>query len=173
VTTNHVLGLEVVLPNGDVVHLGGATLDTPGYDLTGLFVGSEGTFGIVTKITVRLLRRPEAWKTLLAVFATIEAASNAVSGIIGAGLIPAALEMMDHLTIQAVEAATGAGLPLDAGAVLLIELDGIADGMGRTRHALSRPASNTAARLCVWPKMRRNGRYSGKAASRRLALLVA
>jgi glycolate oxidase len=129
VTTNHVLGLEVVLPNGDVVHLGGAVLDTPGYDLTGLFVGSEGTFGIVTKVTVRLLRRPEAWKTLLAVFATVAEASNAVSGIIGSGLIPAALEMMDNLTIQAVEAATGAGLPLDAGAVLLIELDGIADGM--------------------------------------------
>jgi glycolate oxidase len=129
VTTNHVLGLEVVLPNGDVVHLGGPTLDTPGYDLTGLFVGSEGTFGIVTKVTVRLLRQPEAWKTLLAAFATVEAASNAVSGIIGAGLVPAALEMMDNLTIQAVEAATGAGLPLEAGAVLLIELDGIADGM--------------------------------------------
>jgi glycolate oxidase len=129
VTTNHVLGLEVVLPNGDVVHLGGSTLDTPGYDLTGLFVGSEGTFGIVTKVTVRLLRKPEALKTILASFASIDAASNTVSGIIGARIIPAALEMMDNLTIQAVEAATGAGLPLDAGAVLLIELDGIADGM--------------------------------------------
>jgi glycolate oxidase len=129
VTTNHVLGLEVVLPNGEVVHLGGPVLDTPGYDLAGLFVGSEGTFGIVTKVTVRLLRKPEAWKTILAVFATVEEASNAVSGIIGAGFIPAALEMMDNLTIQAVEAATGAGLPLDAGAVLLIELDGITDGM--------------------------------------------
>jgi glycolate oxidase len=129
VTTNHVLGLEVVLPSGEVVHLGGPTLDTPGYDLTGLFVGSEGTFGIVTKVTVRLMRTPEAWKTVLAVFETVHAASNAVSGIIGAGIIPAALEMMDNLTIQAVEGATGAGLPLDAGAVLLIELDGIADGM--------------------------------------------
>jgi glycolate oxidase len=129
VTTNHVLGLEVVLPNGDMVQLGGATLDTPGYDLTGLFVGSEGTFGIVTKVMVRLLPRPETWKTILADFATVDEASNAVSGIIGAGLIPAALEMMDNLTIQAVEAATGAGLPLDAGAVLLIELDGMADGM--------------------------------------------
>jgi glycolate oxidase len=129
VTTNHVLGLEVVLPNGEMVQLGGLTLDTPGYDLTGLFVGSEGTFGIVTKVTVRLLRKPEAWKTILAVFETVAAASNAVSGIIGSGLIPAAIEMMDNLTIQAVEAATGAGLPLDAGAVLLIELDGITDGM--------------------------------------------
>ncbi|MGQ4808982.1 putative FAD-linked oxidoreductase [Candidatus Entotheonellaceae bacterium PAL068K] len=129
VTTNHVLGLEVVLPSGDIVHLGGASLDTPGYDLTGLFVGSEGTFGIVTKVTVRLMRQPETWKTLLAAFNSIDDASHAVSGMIGTGIIPAALEMMDNLTIQAVEAATGAGLPLDAGAVLLIELDGMADGM--------------------------------------------
>lgn len=129
VTTNHVLGLEIVLPNGEVVHCGGSTLDTPGYDLTGLFVGSEGTFGIVTCVTVRLMRSPETWKTMLAVFETVDDACNAVSGIIGVGIIPAALEMMDNLTIQAVEAATGAGLPLDAGAVLLIELDGIADGM--------------------------------------------
>jgi glycolate oxidase len=129
VTTNHVLGLEVVLPTAEVVHLGGATLDTPGYDLTGLFVGSEGTFGIVTQITVRLLRKPQTWKTILAFFASVEAASNAVSGIIAVGIVPAALEMMDNLTIQAVEAATHAGLPLDAGALLLIELDGIADGM--------------------------------------------
>jgi glycolate oxidase len=129
VTTNHVLGLEVVLPSGDIVHFGGPILDTPGYDLTGLFVGSEGTLGIVTKITVRLMRKPEAWKTILAVFRSVADASNAVSGIIGAGIVPAALEMMDNLTIQAVEAATGAGLPLDAGAVLLIELDGIAAGL--------------------------------------------
>jgi glycolate oxidase len=129
VTTNHILGLEIVLPTGEVVHCGGATLDTPGYDLTGLFVGSEGTFGIVTSIVVRLMRSPEAWKTMLAVFETVDDACNAVSGIIGVGIIPAALEMMDSLTIQAVEGATGAGLPLDAGAVLLIELDGIADGM--------------------------------------------
>jgi glycolate oxidase len=129
VTTNHVLGLEVVLPDGAVVHFGGPTLDTPGYDLTGLFVGSEGTFGIVTKVTVRLLRKPQAWKTVLAFFASVDAASSAVSGIIGAGIIPGALEMMDNLAIQAVEGAIQAGLPLDAGALVLIELDGIADGM--------------------------------------------
>ncbi|MCZ6872533.1 MAG: FAD-binding protein [bacterium] len=129
VTTNHILGLEIVLPNGEVVHFGASTLDTPGYDLTGLFVGSEGTFGIATSITVRLMRSPEAWKTMLADFDTVDDASNAVNGIIGVGIIPAALEMMDNLTIQAVESATSAGLPLDAGAVLLIELDGIADGM--------------------------------------------
>lgn len=150
VTTNHVLGLEVVLPTGDIVHFGGPTLDTPGYDLTGLFVGSEGTFGVVTKITVRLMRKPEAWKTILAVFRTVADASNAVSGIIGAGIVPAALEMMDHLTIQAVEAATGAGLPLDAGAVLLIELDGIAAGMDEDAEriaAVCRQSHCTAIRL--------------------------
>jgi glycolate oxidase len=161
VTTNHVLGLEVVLPNGEVVHFGGPTLDTPGYDLTGLFVGSEGTFGIVTKVTVRLLRQPEAWKTILAVFASVAEASNAVSGIIGTGLIPAAIEMMDNLTIQAVEAATGAGLPLDAGAVLLIELDGIADGMEEDAAAIAavcrqhgcrsiRVAQDEAERALLW-----------------------
>ncbi len=161
VTTNHILGLEIVLPNGDVVHVGGALLDTPGYDLTGLFVGSEGTFGIVTKVTVRILRRPEALKTILVAFATVDDASNAVSGIIGAGIIPAALEMMDHLTIQAVEAATGAGLPLDAGAVLLIELDGIADGMEEDADRMSgicrqngcqhiRVAKDEAERALLW-----------------------
>ena len=100
VTTNHVLGLEVVLPDGAVVHFGGPTLDTPGYDLTGLFVGSEGTFGIVTKVTVRLLRKPQAWKTVLAFFASVDAASSAVSGIIGAGIIPGALEMMILQTLR-------------------------------------------------------------------------
>lgn len=129
VTTNHVLGLEVVLPDGQVVHLGGVALDTPGYDLTGLFVGSEGTFGIVTQVTVRLLRKPEAWKTILAFFDSVEDASNAVSGIISAGIIPGALEMMDNLAIRAVEASVHAGLPEEAGALLLIEIDGIADGM--------------------------------------------
>lgn len=161
VTTNHVLGLEVVLPRGEVVHLGGTTLDTPGYDLTGLFVGSEGTFGIVTQVTVRLLRKPQTWKTILAFFDTVEAASQAVSGIIGIGIVPAALEMMDNLTIQAVEAATHAGLPLDAGALLLIELDGIADGMDddarrivevcqQHGHQQVRVAKDEAERALLW-----------------------
>ncbi|MFQ5850601.1 MAG: FAD-linked oxidase C-terminal domain-containing protein [Candidatus Binatia bacterium] len=127
VTTNHVLGLEVVLPDGDVVQLGGRTLDTPGYDLTGLFVGSEGTFGIVTKVIARVMRQPEAVKTLMGVFETIEDASNAVSGIVARGIIPAAVEMMDNLSIQAVEKGVAAGYPLDAGAVLLIEVDGPKD----------------------------------------------
>src|SRR5262249_60435466 len=129
VTTNHVLGLEVVLPDGAVVHFGGPTLDTPGYDLTGLFVGSEGTFGIVTKVTVRILRKPQAWKTVLAFFASVDSASSAVSGMIGAGIIPAALEMMDNLAIQAVEGAIQAGLPPGACARRVIELDGIRHGI--------------------------------------------
>ncbi|MFQ5840358.1 MAG: FAD-linked oxidase C-terminal domain-containing protein [Candidatus Methylomirabilales bacterium] len=124
VTVNHVLGLEVVLPDGEVVELGGKTLDPPGYDLTGVFVGSEGTFGIATKIIVRILRKPGAVKTLMAVFENMEDASNTVSGIVASGIIPACIEMMDNLTIQAVEKGVRAGYPTDAGAVLLIELDG-------------------------------------------------
>ena len=161
VTTNHVLGLEVVLPNGELVHFGGAVLDTPGYDLTGLFVGSEGTFGIVTSVTVRIMRKPQAVKTLLAFFDTVEAASNAVSGIIGAGIIPAAIEMLDNLAIQAVEAAIRAGLPLDAGALLLIELDGIDDGMEADAQRIAdiceqndcqnvRVAQDDAERALLW-----------------------
>ena len=124
VTTNHVLGLELVLATGELVHIGGWTPDPPGYDLTGVFVGSEGTFGIVTKIVVRLLKRPEAVKTMMLVFETIADASATVSGIIGQGIIPAAIEMMDKLSIEAVEKGTHAGYPTDAGSVLLVELDG-------------------------------------------------
>src|SRR5579862_5125215 len=103
VTTNHVLGVEMVLPNGDLVDLGGVVEEVPGYDLTGLVVGAEGTFGIVTAATLRLVRQPEAWKTLLGVFDSVDDATATVSGIIGAGIIPAALEMMDQLIITAVE----------------------------------------------------------------------
>src|ERR1041385_5364120 len=101
VTTNHVLGLELVLPDGEAVMLGGAVEDRPGYDLVGATVGSEGTFGIVTRAILRLTRTPEATRTLLAVFDSVDAASEAVSGIIAAGIVPAALEMMDRLIIGA------------------------------------------------------------------------
>ncbi|MFQ5804258.1 MAG: FAD-linked oxidase C-terminal domain-containing protein [Candidatus Methylomirabilales bacterium] len=127
VTTNHVVGLEVVLPKGEVVRLGARTLDSPGYDLTGVFVGSEGTLGIVTKVIARIMRKPEAVKTLMCVFETIEEASNTVSEIVARGIIPAAVEMMDNLSIQAVEKGVAAGYPLDAGAVLLVEVDGPKD----------------------------------------------
>ena len=123
-TTNHVMGAEVVLPDGSVTHIGGGRApDAPGYDLLGAFVGSEGTLGIATRITLRLCRAPEAVRTLLAGFEDAEGAGGAVSGIIGEGIIPAAIEMMDSLTMEAVEAAVHPGLP-DAGAVLVIELDG-------------------------------------------------
>src|SRR6266540_6378107 len=129
VTTNHVLGLEVVLPDGEIMWLGGRTREAQGYDLAGLFVGSEGTFGIATKIVVRILRRPQAVKTVLAVFDSIDEASEAVSAVIARRLIPAAMEMIDQTTIEAVEDAFGCGYPRDAAAALLIELDGLQQGM--------------------------------------------
>ena len=124
ITTNHVLGLEMVTGHGELVQLGGKTADRPGYDLTGVAVGSEGTFGLVTSVTVRLTHLPEAVKTALATFRTVVEASEAVSAIIASGMIPAALEMLDEAIIRAINAGTGAGYPEGAGAVLLIELDG-------------------------------------------------
>ncbi|MGI8997476.1 MAG: FAD-binding oxidoreductase, partial [Pyrinomonadaceae bacterium] len=130
-TTDHILGARVVLPDGEIVELGGAGApETNGYDLLGVFVGSEGTLGIVTEATVRLVPLPPAVRTLLADFAEVDAASRAVSALIAAGLVPAALEMVDGATIRAVEASVfAAGLPLDAEAALLIELDGIETGL--------------------------------------------
>ncbi len=125
VTVNHVLGAEVVLPDGEVVQMGGVVEETPGYDLTGLFVGNEGTLGITTKIIVRLTRDPAAFRTMLGVFETVSDATKAISEIIGAGIVPAALEMMDQGIVGAVEQAFHFGFPLDAGAVLLIEVDGL------------------------------------------------
>ena len=125
VTVNHILGLEVVLHDGSVVDLGGKSADAPGLDLTGVLVGSEGTLGVVTEATVRLLPLPEAVRTTLAIFESVEAASEAVSGLIGGGLVPAALEMMDRLALSAIEAAFHAGYPPEAGAVLLVEVDGL------------------------------------------------
>jgi glycolate oxidase len=129
VTVNHVLGLEVVLPDGEIMWLGGRTRETQGYDMAGLFVGSEGTFGIATKIVVRILKQPQAVKTVLAVFDSVDQASEAVSAVIARGLIPAAMEMIDQATIEAVEDAFGCGYPRDAAAALLIELDGLHHGM--------------------------------------------
>jgi glycolate dehydrogenase FAD-linked subunit len=122
-TTTHVLGLEVVLPDGALVHLGGKTLDKPGYDLAGVFVGSEGTLGIATKVTLRIVQRPECVRTLLAAFPSTNEAGAAVSDIIAAGVLPAAVEMMDRLSLQAAEAAVHAHYP-ECGALLLVELDG-------------------------------------------------
>jgi len=131
VTTNHILGAEVVLDDGEVLWVGGKALDNPGYDLTGVLVGSEGTLGIATKLILRIMPKPEAVKTMLAIYNTLDDASNTVSAIIAEGIIPATLEMIDKLTIKAVEESIHAGYPLDAEAVLLIELDGLKDGMER------------------------------------------
>jgi glycolate oxidase len=123
-TTNHVHGLEFVTTDGDVVDLGGPVADMPGYDLRGVVIGSEGTLGIATKVVVRLLRRPEGVETLLADFDTPREAGDAVTAITTAGIVPAGMEMMDHLAIQACEEDAHVGLNLDAGAVLVVELDG-------------------------------------------------
>jgi len=131
VTTNHILGAEVVLSDGEVIQVGGKTLDNPGFDLTGILVGSEGTLGIATKLVLRIMPKPEAVKTMLAIYNTLEDAGRTVSAIIADGIVPATLEMLDRLTIKAVEESIHAGFPLDAEAVLLIELDGLKDGMER------------------------------------------
>jgi glycolate dehydrogenase FAD-linked subunit len=123
-TTNHVTGAQVVTPDGDLVELGGRAPDTPGYDLLGAFVGSEGTLGIATRVTVRLTRLPESVRTLLAAFPSTDQAGAATSAIIAAGVVPAAVEMMDALAIEAAEAAVACGYPAGAGAVLIVELDG-------------------------------------------------
>jgi glycolate oxidase len=161
VTVNHVLGLEFVLPDGRVVETGGITEDNPGYDLTGLIVGSEGTFGICSRATVRLTRDPETQRTLLGIFESVDEATNTISDIIGAGMVPAALEMMDRLIVKAVEAAFHFGFPLDAGAVLLIEVDGLAAGLDREAERITeickqnkcrevRQARDAAERLLLW-----------------------
>src|SRR5262245_12378497 len=129
-TTDHILGARVVLADGAIVELGGAGAARPGFDLIGTFVGSEGTFGIATEATVRLSTIPPAVRTLLADFTDVNEGSRAVSAIIAAGMLPAALEMLDHAIIEAIEACVfKAGLPLDAQAVLLVELDGVEAGI--------------------------------------------
>lgn len=150
VTTNHVTGLEIVLTDGTIVRLGGKATEAEGYDLIGLFVGSEGTLGLVTEITVRLTPLPEDKRTVMAAFPTMEAASETVSAIIASGLVPSAMELMDQLATIAVEASVGAGYPLDAGGILLAEVDGPRDGLDdqRTRmEELCRANGATSIRV--------------------------
>jgi glycolate oxidase subunit GlcD len=147
VTLNHVLAVTVALPDGTVVSLGSADGERPGYDLVGTFVGSEGCFGVALDVTVRLTRNPEAVRTMLADFDSIEAAAQAVSAIVACGIVPAALEMMDRSTIRAVEASIySAGYPIDATAVLLIEVDGLAAGLEHDVELVERICREQGAR---------------------------
>ena len=132
VTTNHVLGVEIVLDSGDVVWLGGEVPDTPGYDLCGVFVGSEGTMGVVTKVAVKLMQTRESVRTLLAIFDDMDDATTTVVDITSAGIIPAALEIMDHMAIEAVERGAPVGFPRDAAAVLIVEVEGLTEHTERS-----------------------------------------
>jgi len=175
VTANHLLGAEIVTPDGEIVWLGGKTVETPGYDLLGVFIGSEGTLGIATKAVVRLSPVPERTITLMAVFNSVDDATSAVSAIIGAGIVPGALEMMDRLATQAIEAFVHAGFPTDAEAILIIDVEGLADGLDATAGAVAslcerhgarstRTAANASEAALIW-KGRKSafgamGRYS-------------
>jgi glycolate oxidase len=135
-TSNHVLGARLVLPDGTVTDLGGPVLDTPGYDLPGILVGSEGMLGIVTEVVLRILRKPQATRTFFATFTSTTEAGNAVSGIIASGIVPAAIEMMDRLAMRAAVAATGLDWP-DVGASLLMDVDGpLAEVAHTSEHAI-------------------------------------
>jgi glycolate oxidase len=161
VTVNHALGLEVVTADGEIIRLGGVAEDAPGLDLVGTIVGSEGTLAIVTKVWVRLTRNPQGYRTMLAVFNSVDDCCQAISDIIGAGIIPAALEMMDQGIIAAVEAAFQIGFPLDAEAVLIIEVDGLEAGLDAQRDRVAeicrangarevRHAKDAKERLALW-----------------------
>ena len=146
VTSAHVLAIEVVLADGTTAMLGGLEPDVPGYDLRGAFVGSEGTMGIATRIAVRLTPNPPAIRTLLADFLAVEDAAATVSGIIAAGIVPAALEMMDAEITRAVEDYVGAGFPRDAAAILLVEVDGLEGGVDEVSDEVQRIALASGAR---------------------------
>jgi glycolate oxidase len=175
VTSAHVLALEVVLPDGSLAMLGGLDADVPGYDLRGAFVGSEGTMGIATRIAVRLTPNPPAIRTLLADFTSVDDAAAAVSGIIAAGIVPAALEMMDQAITAAVEDFVHAGFPRDAAAILLVEVDGLEAGVEAAADAVQqvvlghgarsvRVAADAAERALLW-----KGRKSAFGAIARIA----
>jgi len=146
VTVNHVLGVEVVLADGRIMQLGGPAEDYPGLDLVGAMVGSEGTLAIVTRVWVRLTRNPQGYRTLLGIFDSVDDATAAISEIIGAGIIPAALEMMDQGIVEAVEAAFQFGFPLDAQAILLIEVDGLEAGLDLQRDQIVELCTRSGAR---------------------------
>ncbi len=160
-TSNHVLGIKAVLADGEVVYLGGASLEGVGPDLPGLFVGNEGTFGIALELTLRLIARVERYKTVLAAYRSLQEAGDAVSMIVARGLLPGALEIMDPLAIKATEAAAHPGYPLDAGALLIVELEGEAleveadfavllEVLRQSGAYQVRPAQSDAERMLIW-----------------------
>ena len=174
-TSNHILGIKAVLPDGEVVELGGESLESVGPDMVGLYVGSEGLFGIALEITLRLLPKPEKFRTVLAAYHSLESAGQAVSMIVASGLLPGALEIMDNLAIQAAEAAVQAGYPKDASGLLIVELDGEIDAVEKEFIALMevieesdpyeiRVAQDEADRLRIW-----KGRKSAFSAVGRLS----
>ncbi len=174
-TSNHVLGAQLVTADGDVVELGGLAPDAPGYDLLGTVVGSEGTLGIVTAVTLRLVRAPEEVRTMLAAFASTDEAGAATSAIIGAGVVPAAIEIMDALAVEAAEAAVHCDYPAGAGAVLIVEIDGAAAEVEHEfreveRYCLengafeTKVATDAAERTLIW-----KGRKSAFAAVGRIS----
>jgi len=146
VTTNHVLGLEVVLPDGTVISTGGKELDLPGYDLAGLLTGSEGTMALVTKVIVRLMRKPELVKTILAIYNSADDAGRTVAEITARAITPVAIEMLDGVMLQMVEQATHAGYPMDAAAVLLIELEGLREVVEQQVDQIREAATSCGAR---------------------------
>jgi glycolate dehydrogenase FAD-linked subunit len=146
VTTNHVLGLKVVMPSGEVMDTGADYWDRPGFDLTGLMVGSEGTLGIVTEIIVRLMRKSEAVKTLVAIYDSVPGATRTVAAVTARGITPAALEMMDGFTLRAIEDATHAGYPMDSAAVLLIEIEGLREEVEEHAEQIETVARECGAR---------------------------
>jgi glycolate oxidase len=151
-TSNHVLGMKVVLPDGEIVEIGGKSLESPGMDLCGLMVGSEGLLGIATEITLRLLPKPESVKTVLAAYNHVEDAGRAVADVIGSGLLPVALEIMDRLAIDAAEAAVQAGYPPDAQSLLIVELDGPRDEVETQFEALLDTLHRSGATKLVVPQ---------------------
>jgi glycolate oxidase len=174
-TTHHVTGLTFVLPDGELLELGGKSLDHDGPDLLGTIVGSEGTLGIATRVTLRIVRIPQTVRTLLAGFHSMDAAGAAVSGIVASGIMPSAVEMMDRLTIEAAERAVAPGYPAGAGAVLLVELDGVAEQVEDDAAAIEeicglceafevRVAASDEDRALLW-----KGRKSAFAAMGRIA----
>ena len=146
VTVNHVTGVEVVMPDGEIVQFGGKAAESCGYDMTGFFVGTEGTVGIATSVTVKLLRKPEAVQTLLGIFESVDDAAQTVSAITALGITPAALEMLDGWTLRTIEAFCHAGYPLDAGAVLLIEVEGLREAVAEQAVAISDACMQKKAR---------------------------